>query len=278
MLADPALDVLEAELDNLDAALDRWFATCRAAEGLRLAIALTPLWTRRGYSATGRRWLERMLDLADRTMPPSALRAERAIALDEAGLLADYQWDNEQARTFHQRSVALGRELGSPSILSMVLANLGLAEWVAGHAQQATAFLEEALTCSRTANLPHIVAICLRNLGLIAHSEGQYARAEALFSEAAAQPLPLGWFRGYSLARSLSCLRRRVGPRRQCAARAGHRLRAPGTRLSLRWGDWHRSSLGPSAVLRATEPRVGRTSGWCGCPRGRSRGGRRWCR
>jgi hypothetical protein len=48
----------------------------------------------------------------------------------------------------------------------------------------------------------------LRNLGMIARSQGQYARAAVLFSEAAAHALPAGWFREYSVARSLSCLGR----------------------------------------------------------------------
>ena len=68
--------------------------------------------------------------------------------------------------------------------------------------------LEEALVRSREANVPHTVAISLRDLGLIARSQGDYARAETLFSEAAACPLPTGWFRGYSVARSVSCLGR----------------------------------------------------------------------
>src|SRR5262249_40099658 len=149
-LTDQGLDVVEAELDNIYAALDWWLAACQATDGLRLAIALSPVWTRRGHYATGRRWLEAMLDLADRAVSSSALRAERAIALDEAGLLADYQWDNEQARSFLQRSVALARELGSPYILSMALDNFGLAEWAAGRPEEATARVEEALVCSRS--------------------------------------------------------------------------------------------------------------------------------
>ncbi|MBV9546038.1 MAG: tetratricopeptide repeat protein, partial [Chloroflexi bacterium] len=207
-LTHQALDLLEAELDNLNAALAWWLTHCQPAEGLRLAVALNSLWSRLGQYAVARRGLDSMLDLASRTAPPSALRAERAVALTEAGSLASHQGDNEQARTFHRQSVELWRELDQLASLSIALANLGLAEWVAGHADQATALLEEALRGSRAANLPHTVAVSLRNLGMIARSQGQYARAEALFSEAAAQSLPAGWYHGYSLARSLSCLGR----------------------------------------------------------------------
>jgi tetratricopeptide (TPR) repeat protein len=205
---DEALECLEAEFGNLQAALDWWLTAGRPTEGLRLAVAFHAAWSRLGQYALGRRWLEAMLDLADRTAPASALRLERAVALTEAGTLAGYQGDNEQARAFHRRSVGVWRELDHAPGLAIALANLGLAEWVAGDAAQATGLLEEALIRSRTADVPHTVAISLRNLGLVARSQGQYARAAALFREAEAQSLPPGWFREYSRARSLSCLGR----------------------------------------------------------------------
>jgi tetratricopeptide (TPR) repeat protein len=158
-----------------------------------------------------------MLDLAERAAKgadtsadtdTALLRAEQALALMQDGALASYQGDNEQARRCHRRSVAFWRQLDHAPGLSIGLANLGLAEWVAGDTRKATLLLEEALSRSRTAKLPHVVAISLRNLGLIARSQGEYARARALFEQAAAQDLPAGWYRGYSTARSLSCLGR----------------------------------------------------------------------
>ncbi|MBV9581726.1 MAG: XRE family transcriptional regulator, partial [Chloroflexi bacterium] len=72
-LTDAALDRLEAELDNLQAALDWWATTGRPAEGLHLAVGLSPLWSRRGHYAAGRRWLEALLELADQPAPAGAL-------------------------------------------------------------------------------------------------------------------------------------------------------------------------------------------------------------
>jgi len=208
VLSDHALDRLETELDNVVAALNWWLSTARVAEGLRLAVAANWSWSRRGQYTAGRHWLEAMLDLVERAAPPTAFRAERAVALTEAGTLAGYQGDREQARVFFRRSVNLWRELDHAPGLALALATLGHAEWVAGDAQRAITLLEEALTRSRAANVPHTVAISLRNLGLVARSKSRYAHAEALFTEAAAQALPPGWYRGYSLARSLSCLGR----------------------------------------------------------------------
>jgi predicted ATPase/DNA-binding XRE family transcriptional regulator len=207
LLSDLALDRLESELDNVVAALDWWLTTSGVAEGLRLAVAANWSWSRRGQYTAGRHWLEAMLDLAERA-PPAGFQAECAVALTEAGTLAGYQGDSEQALAFFRRSVGMWRELDHAPGLTLALATLGHAEWVAGDADQAVTLLEEALSRGREANVPHTVAISLRNLGLIARSQARYARAEALFAEAAAQALPPGWYRGYSLARSLSCLGR----------------------------------------------------------------------
>jgi tetratricopeptide (TPR) repeat protein len=215
-LTDEALDRLETELDNLQAALEWWLTDERPEEGLRLAVALSPLWSRRGHYAVGRRWLEALLELADRAAraaapaqaAPAMPRAEQAMGLMQAGSLASGQGDVEQARAFYRRSVAAWRALDHAEGLASALVYLGVAEWVAGDDEQATRLTEEALARSRAANLPDSIAISLRNLGLVARSQGQYAHAEALFGEAAAQPLAPGWLRGYSLARSLSCLGR----------------------------------------------------------------------
>src|SRR5262249_23374470 len=201
---------LEAEFDNLQSALDWWLREGHPVEGLRLAIAFHALWSRHGQYALGRRWLEAMLELAERTEPSGPFRAERAVALMEAGTLAGYQGDNVEARAFHRRSVEAFRELDHAAGLGVALANLGLAEWVTGDADRAVVLLHEAMIRLREANIPHSVAICMRNLGLIARSQGDYARAETLFREAAEYPLPAGWFRGYSVARSLSCMGRVV--------------------------------------------------------------------
>jgi tetratricopeptide (TPR) repeat protein len=199
---------IEGELDNLTTALDWLITEGRIAAGLQVAVTVNSYWARLGQYAEARRWLESLLELAARTTSASECRAERAVALTEAGTLASFQGDNQQARTFHRASVALWRELGYGPGLAASLVNLGLAEWVAGEAQQATALLEEALERCRSAKLAHTLVVCLRNLGLVARSQGDYARAAQLFAEAAAQTLPSGWFRGYTQARSLSCLGR----------------------------------------------------------------------
>jgi predicted ATPase/transcriptional regulator with XRE-family HTH domain len=207
-LTDETISSLEPEIDNLQVALDWWVTDRRPAEGLRLAVACHSMWSRVGQYGLCRRWIELMLDLAESAEPSTDFGIERAVALTEAGTLAGYQGDNEQARALHQRSVDACRELDYPAGLAVALANLGLAEWVGADASQARVLLEEALRRSRLANVPHTVAISLRNLGLVARSTGEYPAAAEWFTQAANVHLPEGWFRGYSVARSVSCLGR----------------------------------------------------------------------
>jgi predicted ATPase len=61
------LQIVEEAHDNVRVAL-RWCLDAqRASEGLDLIRALGSLWIMRGVPADGRRWLEAMLELSDRT-------------------------------------------------------------------------------------------------------------------------------------------------------------------------------------------------------------------
>src|SRR5262249_52375234 len=153
--SDQVLDQLETELDNETTALDWFLAAPRVAEGLRLAVALNWVWSRRGQYAAGRRWLEAMLDKADRTAPSAAFRAERAVALTAVGPLLSGREETEQTLAFFRRSPEEWRHLAHAPGPAMALAPLGLAEWTAGDPRRATGLLDEALSRGRAANVPH---------------------------------------------------------------------------------------------------------------------------
>ena len=122
------LERLEAEHDNLRAALG-WAREQNAAEtALRLTGALWRFWYTRGYLSEGRRWLDQALAMVEVGLPvlhaeagarPSAdaqmqktSMAVRAKALTGAGGLAYAQADYAPAQTCYEASLALFRELG----------------------------------------------------------------------------------------------------------------------------------------------------------------------
>jgi hypothetical protein len=113
---------LEAEYDNLRAAL-RWMLDHKAGEmGLRLAGALWAFWRR--HMREGRGWLEQML-----AQPEAQARtSERAKALLGAGALAFFNGDFPEASRLLEESVEIGREVGAASNrnLAHVLASGGL--------------------------------------------------------------------------------------------------------------------------------------------------------
>lgn len=111
---------LEAEHDNLRAALS-WSLYREEAElGLRLTAALWWFWYARGHLSEGRRWLEGSLSLRD-----SAAPGARARALDGAGWIAMFQGEFETAKVFLEKSLILFRELEDKEGIASTLTNLG---------------------------------------------------------------------------------------------------------------------------------------------------------
>jgi tetratricopeptide (TPR) repeat protein len=105
--APAAMARLDAEHDNLRAAL-RWVhERADAQTAVRLAGCLWPFWLQRGHLSEGRRWLQQALDLpADDTVSPS----ERLTALIGAARLAIDQADHDHASTASTDAVALARQ------------------------------------------------------------------------------------------------------------------------------------------------------------------------
>jgi predicted ATPase len=101
------LDRLDAEHDNLRAALDRFEAVGDRQRALELAGALHRFWYMRGHLQEGRERLERLLAADDR---PTAARGR---ALNGAAVMAVNNADYEAARAYAQGALTLHRELGN---------------------------------------------------------------------------------------------------------------------------------------------------------------------
>jgi tetratricopeptide (TPR) repeat protein len=201
------LDRLEAEHDNLRAALGWAERQDDAETALRLASALARFWLVRGHLSEGRSWLERAL-----AKPHGAAIPMRARALMGTGTLALTQGDYAHARARYEESLALSRSLGDQRGVSRALHNLGVVARATGDLARAKAFYEEGLALKRDLGDRPGMAMALGNLGTLAHADGDMVRAVALHEESLTLFRELGDIRGAAIAlNSLGFLARARG-------------------------------------------------------------------
>ncbi len=172
------LDRLEVEHDNVRAALATLERAGEPEATLRLAGAMWRFWWLRGHLSEGREWLRRSLAEAG-----AAPLADRARALDGAGVLAESQGDDAEAEAHHEAALALWRELGDRGGMARSLLNLGIAAEKRGDPQRVTALQEAALALSREADDRPGIAAALANQGFTALDRGDHDRAAVCFAE-----------------------------------------------------------------------------------------------
>jgi predicted ATPase len=169
------LDRLEAEHDNLRAAL-AWSLEQEDGElALRLSTALEPFWQIRGYPGEGLAWIEQAL--AKGTDAASTIRAR---ALQRLGRLAIDIGDFDRAQAVFEAGLALRRQVGDRLGVAQSLAALG---FIASHRDafpKARAFYEEALAIHRDLDDQHGIARSLYNLSDLLREEGDLAAARRL--------------------------------------------------------------------------------------------------
>jgi non-specific serine/threonine protein kinase len=177
------LNRLEADHDNLRAALTWGLESGEAALAMRLAGSLFRFWLVRGYLSEGRRWLGQVL-AADQTQAlPSAMRSK---ALNAAGSLAGMQNEMGQAAVYFEESLALQRALGNMAAVASLLNNLGVAARHQGDYRRAGQLMDESLGLSRKLDARAQTARTLNNAGLVATMQGDYDRAKSLLEESLA--------------------------------------------------------------------------------------------
>ncbi|HLE26902.1 MAG TPA: tetratricopeptide repeat protein [Anaerolineales bacterium] len=188
------LDRLEAELDNLRAALE-WSLETNVATGLRLAAALLWFWHIRGHKAEGCEWLERALSAEAQECGDHALPVAHAMirgkALNVAGFLRRMLGETDKAAMLTEKSVALFRELGPAGKrgLAYALLNLGTIDQ---DLDRAKALAEESLSLFREVGDQLGIAESLNTLGGIAWGKGDFPRARVIWEERLALCRELG--------------------------------------------------------------------------------------
>lgn len=220
------LDRLEAERDNLRAALEYLTSSDQAMDLLGLAGALWRFWYQRAHLAEGGRWLEIALDM-DRT--PTASRARALTGASAiATSLGDLTAAEVRAREARDIYEALGDAWGTVNsryLLGVVLAERGEYEAVEGIFQEAVeafgalgddhmslvalralAWTHEELgdlEGYRALRMEHLrlaqeignersIALGLRFMAALANAEGRTGDAVGLMNESAEAHLRLG--------------------------------------------------------------------------------------
>ncbi|HEX2035646.1 MAG TPA: helix-turn-helix domain-containing protein [Chloroflexota bacterium] len=194
---DPWLDRLEADHDNLRAAL----AWClggagEAVTGLRLAGALGWFWYLRGLPGEGRRWLAAALASPAGRDDPAA----RARALYAASLLAYIQGDLTKVPEQDLESARLFASVGDRYGQAQALAKLGVHLTALGRPEEALAALRESLGILRALDAPWDLAMGLCFAGEAAGLTGASAAGRAQLEEGLALFHDLGDAWGQGLA------------------------------------------------------------------------------
>ena len=171
---------LEAEHDNLRAALG-WCIDHRALDmGARLGGSLWQFWSTRGHPREGRTWLSELRILVG----SQSRTAAQAKLLAGSGRLAYEQGDYAAARALHQESLDIGRELNDLPAVARSLGQLGDVAHQLGDYVSAQRLFEESLAILRRLDDQHGVGQALNKLGLTVRCLGDYAAARSLYEEA----------------------------------------------------------------------------------------------
>jgi predicted ATPase/class 3 adenylate cyclase len=211
---------LEADLDNLRAALAWSLAHQKVEATARLAASVLPFWVSRSHANEGLRWLDTALEHRSRLSPPALAKGlfakgdlllelgadhrqanlflEESLAqfqelgditwtvrtISQLGWAASRAGDLDRSVALREQAVALARDEADKWNLAMALGNLGGSLWKVGDYARARAALEEALRLYRALGEPEGIAFALCGLGMLTLSEGDHKQASSLLEEA----------------------------------------------------------------------------------------------
>jgi tetratricopeptide (TPR) repeat protein len=175
---------LDAEHDNLRAALGWAREQGDAVTALRLAGALGRYWAQRGHLSEGRQWCAQALALPVATGADS--RLVRVRCLVAAGRLAIGQAAYDEAESWTTEAVALARTHGDAAVLAAALNTQGLLARGRDRYADAARAHEDALAQARSAGHRGEEAAALLGLAYAAMFTGDLARAGALTEESLA--------------------------------------------------------------------------------------------
>jgi predicted ATPase/transcriptional regulator with XRE-family HTH domain len=173
------LDRLEADNDNLRAAIGWSLEAGDARAAARIGWALGMYWVMRARHSEGRLLMEQTL--AQRGDLPVEMRARALWAL---ATCVYGSGDNERLMTISEEGVALSRKVGDTRAEAHTLGMMGFAALQLGELDRATLVLEEALEMFREQGDEWGAAHILTHLAVVPLRLGDYPRAAGYSEEA----------------------------------------------------------------------------------------------
>ena len=154
------LERLDAERDNIRAALTWALEAGEADVGLGVGAALWRYWQLRSLDDEGRERLQDLLALGSGS-PAASAKAETTVAN-----LAITHGDLELARRLLERSLPVHRREGDAGMVAYALGSLGWVALLAGETDSALALTGEAHDLARGGAVPHMESASLWQLGV----------------------------------------------------------------------------------------------------------------
>jgi predicted ATPase len=171
------LDRLDADHENVRAAIAFAISERDAATALRICAGVWRYWVMRGSVSDGRALTAAALAL------PGAPARLRLQALNGAGVLAAEQGDFAGARAHFEEGLALGRELADAELLARIYGNLGNLAIYEDDIDGAVALYERSTEQWRVLGDDRGLSLILQNLGIAHGRAGRLERAVGLLRE-----------------------------------------------------------------------------------------------
>ncbi|MDQ3987328.1 MAG: LuxR C-terminal-related transcriptional regulator [Actinomycetota bacterium] len=170
------LETVDAEHDNLRAAMEWAIHSVQPDTALRFVNPLFSFWFVRGHYSEGTSRVQAALSL------PAGRADLRAQGLARGANLASQMGDFSTARAMAEDGVAVAREAGSPLTLSLALYNHG---WVTSFSDPGAArdLTEEALAILRDLDAKFELSRCLTIRGIVEVQSGELSEARRFLDE-----------------------------------------------------------------------------------------------
>ncbi|HEY7207946.1 MAG TPA: BTAD domain-containing putative transcriptional regulator [Gaiellaceae bacterium] len=192
---------LEAEHDNVRAALRFALDTGRGDEALELAARMVHFWIVRGHLAEACDWLER--SLAAEVASPAVVRSK---AWNGVGIARGELDDLDASAAAFELSLELARETGDDERTAIALGNLGNVWLLRGDYVQTRRLCEEAVAIYRRLGDDIRLSTNLENLACTALCENEVETALALAREAVEAAIRAGDTRSQAWRRRVLAL------------------------------------------------------------------------